>query len=275
MQKNIALQLFGHLRSYEYVYISLIEKIVIPNKKKGYNVDIFIHTWNETDHSTKTWHNQKAEQRGTHITEKIKNQIIEIYNPKKILITEQIDVEDNELKIKVNDINISYKVIVNMAYTKYMVNKLRMEYSKDNNIKYDYVITTRPDILFKTEFIIDDFLKLFTDNNIPIPNNAIFYGYKPFARGLVEYKYFLVGSDIIYFAKEETMNKATNLYQKIENKVLDINYFKDNLYTMVYISYSNWILENLEPIPIKYLYEAGDYIIVRTKDANDIKKKTF
>lgn len=263
--KNIAIQMFGHLRSYKKVYKSLIENLEIANKKIGYNVDIFIHTWTETDHSSITWHNWEGEKRGIRINKEIENNIMKFYKPKSILITDQLDVEDFIITEKIGGVPRSFKGVVNVAYTKYMSTQLRIEYAKKNNIKYDYVIVTRPDIIFHSPFIIDDFLYIYKEYKWDIPENGIFFGHNHFARGLLEDKHMIGGSDIIFFGNEDSINKATSLYKKIKDNKLDIENLKNNFYCFEYFWYEYWISQGLEPIKLKY-FQFSDYNIIRNEE---------
>lgn len=262
--KNIAVQLFGHLRSYKRTYKSFLKNIVEANIKNGYNIDIFIHTWNETDHSSITWHNWNGEKRGVIVNDTTLKQIKKIYNPKKILVSKQIELQDSIITEKIGKVPRAYKGVVNVAYTKYMSSELRKEYSKENNIKYDYIIVTRPDILFHSSFVIDDFLRIYQVYNWQIPQNGIFYGHNHFARGLVEDKYMIGGSDIIFFGSEYSIDKATNLYLKIKNNALDIDKIKNNFYCFEYFWYKHWLSQGLEPIKLKY-FQFSDYNIIRNE----------
>lgn len=262
--KNIAVQLFGHLRSYKRTCKSFLKNVVEANVEKGYNADIFIHTWNETDHSSITWHNWNGEKRGIILNDLILKEIKKIYNPKKMLVSKQLEVEDFIITEKIGGVPRAYKGVVNVAYTKFMSSKIRMEYAKENNIKYDYIIVTRPDILFHSKFIIDDFLRIYKEYDWEIPKNGIFYGHNHFARGLVEDKYMIGGSDIIFFGNENTINKATNLYLNIENNTLNIDKIKNNFYCFEYFWYEHWLSQGLEPIKLKY-FQFSDYNIIRNE----------
>jgi hypothetical protein len=150
MSKRIAIQLFGHLRSFRVTYKSFIKNIVNVNRKDGYEVDIFIHTWTETDHSTIAWHNPDGHKRGSSLTSEVIDKVKEYYAPKMFLIEEQLDAIDYPLTSKLyGRINSSYKTLLNFTYTIYKSSELRQEYEKENGLMYDYVIVTRPDILFQ------------------------------------------------------------------------------------------------------------------------------
>ena len=52
---KIAIQLFGHLRTYKKCLPALKKHLL--NK---YDCDIFMHTWDTYNHNTKTWHKNKS-----------------------------------------------------------------------------------------------------------------------------------------------------------------------------------------------------------------------
>ena len=56
MTKKIAVQMFGHLRTFEHTYKSFFENLINPNKEDGYEIDIFIHTWDKLE-ANATYHN--------------------------------------------------------------------------------------------------------------------------------------------------------------------------------------------------------------------------
>ena len=45
-----------------------------------------------------------------------------------------------------------------MAYSLYQGSKLRKEYERSEGVEYDWVIVTRPDILFHKDFSVDQIL---------------------------------------------------------------------------------------------------------------------
>ena len=144
-KKRIAIQFFGHLRTFRETYQSFYDKVFLPNQARGYKIDIFMHVWDEGDYRTH---------------DPISNEDIDFvkknYNPKRLLIESQVALTDNERKISTNPDTHTY--FKNYTYTIYKANQLRVEYEKDHNLEYDFVITTRPDIEYLTNFIIDDYL---------------------------------------------------------------------------------------------------------------------
>ena len=251
MSKRIAIQLFGHLRSFRITYKSLIKNIVESNKKDGYEVDIFIHTWAETDHSDVVWHNPSGKKRGAAVTENIKNEIYKFYKPKKILVEKQL-----EAKSDVKD----GKRVLNLAYTVYKSSELRHEYQKETSVLYDYVIVTRPDILFYKPFRLNSFLSVYEKYNMEIPQNALFVPYyfgneiNNTNESIIYDKRFILNFDLLFWGDETVIDKATNIYSSLN---------LENIYSQLWYRY--WVDEHLNPIRIKY-DERMCFSIIRTRD---------
>ncbi|ECL2365181.1 galactosyltransferase [Campylobacter coli] len=158
--KRLAVQLYGHLRTYEYTYISFIKNIIKPNLEDGWVIDIFMHTWDTLSSSEKSWHQNKFIFNERKLLNSEIKIIKEIYNPKEILI-EHLDKDEYGLHKTVN-----------------RVNKLREEYEKKHNIKYDFIIYTRPDVFFYKELKLSFFLQLYAKHihlsRLGLPDNFIF-----------------------------------------------------------------------------------------------------
>lgn len=163
--KRIAVYLYGHMRTYKSTYKSFLDNIIYPNIKDGYMVDIFIHTWdvfNVTD--SNAWHakqNLFPTLSNKPLTKEDMNEVINIYNPKKIVFE-----KDNGKQAQ--------------RYHKIRaVNQLRLEYEKENNIKYDFFLTTRPDIYFLKPFRLNEYLNFyathpsFQDKQLPDKFNFV------------------------------------------------------------------------------------------------------
>ena len=257
MSKKIAIQLFGHLRTFDHAFKYFEKYVLEPNKKSGYEIDIFIHTWNERDHSTINYRNPNGEKPSdAALTKADREKVLALYKPKSILFENQIECEDKIIIEKIANVKRSIKGCINNSYTIFKVNELRQKYEKENNIKYDWVIQTRPDILFKTPFDIDLLLEPYQRFSFDIPQNAFFYASNPFNRGMVLDSRLICGSDLIYFSTPENMNKATALYQNFD-KNIDIN----NFYCFEVWWMDFWKKQGLEPIMINYLF-GKDWLVL-------------
>ncbi len=144
--KKIAIQLYGHMRTYERTYKNFFENVVKVNEKDGYEVDIFIHTWdifNLTDE--KAWHKNRnyfPTLSNKKLSQANKDKIIKIYKPKNI------NFDSRQLAAG------RYESVRSVV-------RLRQEYEKEKGVKYDYFITTRPDILFLKPLRLDFFLNFY------------------------------------------------------------------------------------------------------------------
>ena len=261
--KKVAIQLYGHLRSYKETNNSFFQNLVSVLNREGFSVDIFIHSWRETDTSEKSWHNLDGEQRGENIDEEDIEHIKQIYNPKSVLLEKQIVVDnDFEMTEKFLAMPRLYGAIINSSYTKYKVNELRLAYEKKENIEYDYVIQTRPDIKFHQEFGINKFLNTFASYEVPIPLNSIYTSSVPFRRGNVEIDIFLCSIDLIFFAKPEIMNKINYFYQDIVLNNITIDWINENLYSLEILWLMYWKLLGIEIVRLKY-FQFEEYSIIR------------
>jgi len=203
MAKRIALQLFGHLRTYELTCLSLYTNVVVPNVKDGYIIDFFIHTWDKLDTSNYGWEHVKTEGLiDINVTEDTLKNVYKLYNPKKLLVESQ-------------DPNTEKGAMEWMMHTMLGVQELRKEYEKENNINYDWIIWTRPDILFLSEFRIDSYIKTYEDAHNGIvnlelrkfdtPYDALFCGNNIFGRpdlNLIDPRE-VPERDLIWFAKPD------------------------------------------------------------------------
>lgn len=269
MQKKIAIQLFGHLRTFEFTFETFKKNVLEPNIEDGYEIDIFIHTWNEIDHKTINYRNQNEKVLTSEaLPQKYIDKVYELYNPKKLLIEPQRDVDEYIISEKIGGFKRSIKGCLNMAYTLYKSSELRRNYALENKINYDFVIVTRPDIYFKKPFRIEGFLSVHKQLNLPAPvEKGLFYAFNPFGRGNgIEEPQMITGSDLIYFAHPENMDKATSLYENFDENI-DVN----NFYCMEHWWAEYWKKQGLAPYPIKYRH-VPEFEVIQNEEA---KKKLY
>ncbi|EIE4559151.1 TPA: hypothetical protein SGX95_001624, partial [Campylobacter jejuni] len=161
MKKRLAIQLFGHLRTYRETYQNFLKNIVEVNQDDGWDIDIFLHTWDKLSSSNGSWHknlNLNCKLNDIPISNEDIQNIKLFYKPKKFLI--------EELTIEYGFFSSVKKVF-----------ELRKKYQKINNIKYDYNLFTRPDIMFMKPFKISSFIlyyKKYHQDKLGIPDNITF-----------------------------------------------------------------------------------------------------
>jgi hypothetical protein len=160
---KIGLAFFGITRSLKYTikYIKLnILDILIRN---NIEFDIFIHTY-----KLNTYKNIRTNE----FINNIDNEEYKLLNAKYV----QIDDQD-EIKEKINlplyrtnadPWETDYNSVDNFILAQYSKSQLVILIEK-SNIKYDYIIFLRPDVLYINKFNIN-FFKHTTDNSICIPN---------------------------------------------------------------------------------------------------------
>lgn len=262
MGKRIAVQLFGHMRTFKHAAQTLFKNAIEPNIADGYTVDIFIHTWDESDHNTISWRNSgnKAVVSGTQVQD-----IINTYKPVNINITPQVDVPECIINEKLG-YSRSIRGPVNMSFSLQQSSKLRQKAKR----KYDWVIVTRPDILFMKPFRIDDFLAPYNIFNMDIPDSTIFYASNPYRAGVkVSDPHFIAAADCIWFARPKDVDIATSLYDNFNDNI-DVN----NFYCMEHWFFS-WLHKcGLITMPLKYHYNQ-DWVILYPKDVAVIDQFLF
>jgi hypothetical protein len=174
---KIALCLSGHVRSFLKPYYA-IKKYLLDK----YDVDIFIHTWSYDGQlcyaQDVSGNLKKIIENKTRIDEET---LTLLYNPKKISIEDQTAnsfMSNVPKRIKSNYYKAKGPVMNNFnawcqMYSISFANQLKMQYEKDNDFEYDFVIRMRFDHIldqFKHEWF--DFRKAvkFTDAFWIAPN---------------------------------------------------------------------------------------------------------
>lgn len=202
---KIAIQLFGHLRTYKECYLALKEYLL-----NNYDCDVFLHTWDTIDHSTKTWHNRFMPNAKDN-TQDIVNELKSIYNLKDIKIEHQ-DIKDLGVINAINK-DISIFGMQCMFHSMKEVNSLREKYQQENNVQYDFVITLRPDLKLTEQFNIEYYLQRMSNEDI---DKSFFTYFFPMVGLWNDYKK-IGASDIFFFAKPDVIS---NIFANI-NFVVD------------------------------------------------------
>ena len=97
-----------------------------------------------------------------------------------------------------------------MSYSMMKSSELRRSYANEKQLKYDWTVLTRPDVLFAAPFRIDEFLEFYNKYKVKAPDDAFYYLDASFARGnKINDPIFIGGCDVISFATPENMDLAT------------------------------------------------------------------
>ncbi|WP_224325533.1 hypothetical protein [Campylobacter canadensis] len=144
MNKRLAICFFGHLRTYEITYKNFLKNIIEVNKKDGWEIDIFMHTWNVFQEKNNTRHSDNIDKLYPTLVDRIITMedietIKQIYNLKLI----KVDVGSGMFE--------SVKSVSNMV----------LQYAEKHNINYDFMLYTRTDIFFIRNFKLDNYIDFY------------------------------------------------------------------------------------------------------------------
>ena len=212
--KKLAIHLNGHMRTFESTYADFFKNIIEVNSKK-YDIDIFIHTWDELDQSqNNSWHKTLKQSfypsfSGVKIDKEYKDKIEKIYKPVKMII-EKLDINEH-----------------GWFKTKEKVQFMRKNYEIKKSIKYDVYLYTRPDLLFLSPLYIDkyiDFCNLYFKFTFP----QMFLAHSSFSRMPISHPFHLTEGDLLYFTTDSDLfiPNPQVYYKKICDCVnIGIDYF--------------------------------------------------
>jgi len=230
---NTALCFYGQPRFYDITFHNYYKSIL-----EQYNPDVFVHTWwGESmvntiypcgNHVVKE---NALSENDLLIKDDIIDNIIKLYNPKKI----QYDTYD--------DVNIKqHKSNYYQYYTQYAVKELLTQYEIENDIEYDLVIRTRFDLM------IEQPIPYQTDENMWVS------GCCPY-----EDRY----NDMFTFSNSKNYKKISDVYLNLEE------FEKKNKGEMEWAFVSQIIKENISIKSFDADYSTFD--ILRTKSANKFR----
>lgn len=202
---KIAVQLFGHLRTYKECYEDFKKNLL-----DKYDCDVFMHTWDTTNHSTKTWHENTME--NIKLTPELINEIKNLYMLKDMIIEHQESKDMGNL-ISVGQ-TISVYGIHCMFHSMAEVNKLREKYEKITGVNYDFVVMLRPDIILYKDFSIEKYIDRLSKNDI----NYGFFTYSTPYMIINELKH-LGSSDVLFFAKPKIISNVFHNIDKVVEKI--------------------------------------------------------
>jgi len=181
---NVAILLSGHFRTTEYKTLFNFYKNNLIDINKNYNFDFFISTWSDTG-LRKKFDYDLDRNGGIVLGDKIEEQKIkDIFNPVFLKIenfeekydyfkqkTKKIyELRDEYIKNFLINPDLLYNRILancSMWYKWSDVEKLKNNYKTSTNKKYDCVIKTRCDLIFRKPFPFD--LKKYSNKKIITP----------------------------------------------------------------------------------------------------------
>ena len=217
---KVAVQIFGHLRTFEETYVSLQKNIL-----SLYDCDVFFHTWENIEPSKKTHEaSHKSNDTGRERCDlgdrdKLIKKINRYYDPKVLCVEKDRDI-DASLMLQspiASKIRSNYSAILSSFYSRYKVNQLRVNYELKNQIKYDWVVSTRPDIDLRDSLDIPYITKQYEmlgGNS----DNSRFCCYPPWKMHKKSKRLSLaLCTDILYFARPESADISAKIYEYLNN----------------------------------------------------------
>lgn len=245
---KIAVCFFGHLRTFKRC-----APYIKNNLLNHYDCDLFMHTWSEYNHKTKTWHDNNW------IKGKVsKDDILDVYkNLKRIVIEKQIIEDLGDIIVSIDNKTISLFGLKSMYHSMISSYSICEDYAKKHGIEYDFVIMIRPDIILFERFYIDQYISVLNRDELEkafftISNNSAF---------LYSDIKFLRATDLLFFGKPHNigciLRNTTNIIQKLSNNLV-INHppefeFGDLIKRLGYdfysINYSGWDI--IRPISLR------------------------
>lgn len=263
---KIAVLLYGHLRDFEVCADSLNENLL-----SRYDCDVFMHTWDERDHNSKCWHEQRFD--AAYVGEDTINIIKSKYNPKGLLVEHQEKYKDEKIiqSLSSEDFKMSTAIPHFIFYGMNKANQMRIEYEKNNGVKYDYVIVTRPDVRLKTPFVMEKYLS--TIEVLGFDMNACrFYGaFNSNFFNELGHTITNQANDLFFFAKPNVIDKYIEV-----NKVLASEEIEKYAINFVSIYTAKEIHNGIMPIPLVYMMdEDWDFSGVRVEATPKREIKTW
>ena len=256
---KVAVHLYGHLRTF-------VE--CAPYLKKHlldlYECDVFVHTWDVTEHSTKSWYQDSIKCDPVEVKGDTLRLVEDLYRPRRLSIEKQGKILEVGFFGTHSVDQISRTGLHNLVYSMRRSIELRQEYSRENNHEYKYSVVIRPDIMLHEDLDIDRYkqeFEFYPKSSIHFVNNSDFY--------LKDNKYFNYprAAEVFFFAQTDTINALVNLEKEFKRYYEDINIILPPQ------------IENPEIAFFEFLHESGVlprqyqfyYSIKRQNEINDIE----
>lgn len=213
---KIAVQISGHLRTFEKCAPTLKEHLL-----EQYDCDVFIHTWSQTEHETKSWYDNSAKSTLQPVEDNILSAINKFYSPKSIKIETQNLFQETGYFGTHNKVKISLQGVKYMTYGQYQANKLREAYEQENAVNYDYVVVIRPDIMLFAKLDFDLYKKEFSF----FKDICIHFVHNPEVNKVLSKKVinFPLIADCYFFSTPHIISKITRLFEEFDFYFKEIN----------------------------------------------------
>lgn len=205
---KLAICFFGHLRTWNQTHESFFKNIIKVNRKDNWQIDIFMHTWDEFEKAGFAWHNHLKALDGKKVLQKDIDEVLQIYKPKKFLMETLRQDRGTHISISKSQ-------------------ELAREYAKEQNITYDYTLMLRPDLYFHNPLNLNLYIKWYEANDemakyYPLPPKHIFTAHNIFGRMPIADPRYICEGDLLWFGNFNPL--PTNACSSMQYMVIPINY---------------------------------------------------
>lgn len=253
---KIAVLLYGHLRDFEQCADSLNKNLL-----SRYDCDVFMHTWDERDHKSQTWHGENRFD-VSKVDDAVVEQIKQYYNPRDLIVEHQ-NKYANERTIQSpysEDFKMSTAVPYYMFYTMNKANQLRLDYEKNNGVEYDMVLVTRPDVRLKTPFEFEKYLFQIRVLGLDMDSCRFFCTFESQWHNEWAQTILNTPNDMLFFAKPDVVDKYIKANIRLTEKEIE-----EYMINAVSIYTANEIRNGIMPIPVRYMMDRDwEYSALRT-----------
>lgn len=257
---KIAICFSGAIRSFKTCYPSIYKSIIQP-----LNPDIFMHLWSFGSDINKHKNNDKYK-----TYHKLQNDecdidyILKTANPIKCIVENYSEIwEDKilngcngyEIIKNMNEHDTNYAISAMGMYFKiYEANKLKTNYEKENNFKYDIVIRARLDFFWDDNFCIENFH--ITETDILVIKDSYC------TRGKWE------GNDKFFVCTSNTMDKMCELYNNINF------YYTNKICVIEGQNLNKYHIKQLK-LTLKYIGDLNTYIKYTGRHRTYVKNRIY
>lgn len=207
---KVAVQIFGHLRTFERCAPSLKEHLL----DRYPDHDVFVHTWDRLESETVTHHERSC--MPTPIDEETISAVQRHYHPRRLAIETQSVRDLGELTFS-NGKRIAISGIRYMFASMHRANQLREQYGAAAGAVYDVVVAVRPDIALYRPLDLEAFLSYSRPPILPTDETTRtrYAAFGPMPLILNDLRG-LPATDLLFFARPDVMTRVLRLADDID-----------------------------------------------------------
>jgi hypothetical protein len=207
---KVAVQIFGHLRTFERCAPTLKENLL----NRYPDNEVFLHTWDRIESETITHHERFCMPSPVdgHTIAAIEDH----YHPRRIAIESQAPRQLGEVTLA-NGTRTAISGIRYMLSSMQRANQLRERYSSETGTTYDVVVTVRPDIALYRPLDLGTFLSYSRPPSLPQDETTRtrYAAFGPLPLIINDLRG-LPSTDLLFFARPEVMTRVLKLADDLD-----------------------------------------------------------